>query len=1521
MATERSHSVPASGHAAIVNPWWSERLQAEALLRHKRPEDLPVPQDEDLDLEAVQDQNTASGLGKGRGALTLGGRLFVTPPSRRCSEGRGRGGLGKTEGQMPGESSGEPPSRRDKTMGPIPPQYAPPPKHAPPPKPDVDDSCGLQRAMEAEMVIFLREENEKLQEEVSRLRQQQAANRSGPVSTPSSWETVDGGVGTGVRESGLHDGGPHVHVRGAAPQGNGLYSDGDPMVSTPRGRSPTTRRLQVSQQMRFTPNGTQIPNGPPPLDLDAPPMPPFPTSVSAEISGDSAEIQMQHYELFDAKRRGDSQWVPLCMREGKSYAPITAEDKTERLEREVSELKAALTQMRGNSAGSSEAVPPPSVTCASQPQSFGWAPTRGSGVGLGRDGVSPNDGWASVQKERSSSVGPREGGDMPYGRWHQAGGQPAMPLPWSEGTGNSKAELVELASDASPIELGDWLAVCGPVMRDLSSVSARWWNLTLREAQCFYDRWKTSSPLERVQIVARLPDELLDGCYQRTEQRGVNLLLRAIPADQQQALITARELNSTALLFRLLIRYQPGGAGEKAILLSKLTTLDKITGASDLAAALRSWRRHYARAQEVDAVLPDGTLLLKALEPACVLVASLDAQASFRLAQSRLQLAVDQQPIHQSVWRFSQCLLAEAETLSLLRTPSGGQPSPVKVKQLDAPQKTTSVSFTGDKGKGGPAGSTTSSTPCRYFRSDAGCKAGKSCKWSHSWEGIEDKHTRCWICGGKDHRRTECKLKAQIKSSPIKASKGAGEPGPGSGGGKSQSSSNGTSNAGLQSSGTTSQGAATAKLQEMEVQQDGNSATGPGDGQSGEATMVKGGADTGATTSEALLHEATQLLKSLRAPQLRVIKVSQLDYDTSGSAVLLDSGATHALRPAVDLCEWEAAQPTQVTLAEGVSNKLRLKQDSKVLLSAPHDTELDKSWIVPLGGIAELGYRFEWKGSYCLLKDDRGNKLEVTIQHGCPMVNKELGRQMIDRLERRQVHLAQKALLIKTLFAQPSMVPMAPPLSTEMALTLKLKHLFQDVPDDLLMKVIPDLSDLQQVADGSLLPWNRRKRRRLAQAKQIVIHLFSGPDARYWEKALQQNGVEVLCVDLQAAVAADLHDDNVYRFLLALAATGRVKAIVGGPPCRTVSALRYQDDDGPGILRSEEHPYGLPSISLAEQALVWGDSILLFRMLALYVLCEDVRHDHEPQTALALEQPEDPARYRPRAEVEKKKFMSIWRTKAWQIFANTYQIRMLHFDQGPMGHVRKKPTTLAVKLRDIQALDEIRGPPCGGEESDQDRRGMPLQDRCDQSKQWAAWAPGLKVALVLALQDHLKRGCAPSLEAALRPLGQVALESWRQHYIQDHMPARRDCKECVKAAARSKPHRRITHPEAYTLSVDLSGRMVIGQDQSRHDCKYMMVAVYTFPVDGAGKSLVEKVEAGADAGMPSLDLDEYTPTEPGVMIPVRIFFRRRWTRSRGRTELKHHHRQWRRLRFGPVTRLLMLGKRRWLPSKMWLSEI
>ena len=115
------------------------------------------------------------------------------------------------------------------------------------------------------------------------------------------------------------------------------------------------------------------------------------------------------------------------------------------------------------------------------------------------------------------------------------------------------------------------------------------------------------SPLQRVQLQPHLPDELLYGCYTRTEQRGVHLLLKdlkAVSVEQQQELVVDQDLSSTATLFRLYIRHQPGGPGEKAILLCQLATLQKSSSMQELATSLRTWRRHFARAREVDASLP-----------------------------------------------------------------------------------------------------------------------------------------------------------------------------------------------------------------------------------------------------------------------------------------------------------------------------------------------------------------------------------------------------------------------------------------------------------------------------------------------------------------------------------------------------------------------------------------------------------------------------------------------------------------------------------------------------------------------------------------------------------------------------------------------------------------------------------------------------------------------------------------------------------------------------------------------------
>ena len=372
------------------------------------------------------------------------------------------------------------------------------------------------------------------------------------------------------------------------------------------------------------------------------------------------------------------------------------------------------------------------------------------------------------------------------------------------------------------------------------------------------------------------------------------------------------------------------------------------------------------------------------------------------------------------------------------------------------------------------------------------------------------------------------------------------------------------------------------------------------------------------------------------------------------------------------------------------------------------------------------------------------------------------------------------------------------------------------------------------------------------KAKNVIIHMFSGSDTRYWERRLANEHTEILCVDLGASPTANVLDDVTFAFLLSLCASGRVKAIIGGPPCRTVSALRFQDDGGPPVLRDEANPYGIPTISPQQAELVFNDSILWFRFLLMYVMCEEVRLEEDPQTAMVLEQPQDPKEYRSPEEVAQKGFMSMWRTNEWKDFAKRYGANLIHFDQGPMGHEVRKPTTLAViSLDELNQLQDVRGKGTGpqteaGNQIPRPRETMEMNERIAQSKLWASWAPGLKAAIAEALRRWLFSNAPPrdviepneKLKAQVMAVGEVALQQWKQHFLNDHMPARRDCSHCLRAQGRSRPHKRVEHPESFTLSLDLSGRMEKGRDQMPGSCKYVLVGVYTFPVTKSGKSIL-----------------------------------------------------------------------------------
>ena len=526
-----------------------------------------------------------------------------------------------------------------------------------------------------------------------------------------------------------------------------------------------------------------------------------------------------------------------------------------------------------------------------------------------------------------------------------------------------------------------------------------------------------------------MPDELQDRCYGRTEQQGVHLLLKAVATDVQQVLVTDRQMTSTAILFRLYVRYQPGGPGEKSLNLKELTQLQKSTTMAELSSSLRSWRRHFGRAREVGATLPDGTLLLRALEPAARHVAKENSQAAFRLAQSRAALQVDEQPQPSSIWDFRQCLLAEVETLVLMNSTvaSTMESPPLKLKVFEVTETDTNASTKpqqdgGASGKG--RGGTTADVPCRWFKSDTGCRAGKQCKWLHSWEGINDKNSRCWNCEAKDHRKQECKVKGG-GFKPKDETKVSG--------GGNAASTNKAAGGITTSTSTTS----TPKINEMTAASATSTTLSPGELKTGNPGVenvesLKGSGDGGTGGEQAaknektaeLLHAATQLLKTLRvqpqSPMLKVMQIGGLD-STEANMVLIDSGATHGPRPARDHDEWQKGERTTVQLANGSTDafNFRLKPGTKILLGNPQTTA---SWILPMGGLAELDFTMKWTGNQCQLQDDVGRMIDVQVVHGCPMISLADGQRLLEWLEGYQVHQQRKLAMVRTLLMDEQQV-------------------------------------------------------------------------------------------------------------------------------------------------------------------------------------------------------------------------------------------------------------------------------------------------------------------------------------------------------------------------------------------------------------------------------------------------------------------------------------------------------------------
>ena len=189
----------------------------------------------------------------------------------------------------------------------------------------------------------------------------------------------------------------------------------------------------------------------------------------------------------------------------------------------------------------------------------------------------------------------------------------------------------------SGLACGDWLAQVRQLIGDLTVGSLEWWDSLVRSVMRRYHEWLVASPLERLQLRAPSADEYnTTTARRRMDLRTSVLLMNSVPQVLREELIAGRHLESGPILYRILRSYQPGGLAEKSESLQALTSVVASKTPKEAMERLQKWRRHQLRAVELQATLPDPSILCRALGGIVSEVLGQAPQASFRVNSFRL---------------------------------------------------------------------------------------------------------------------------------------------------------------------------------------------------------------------------------------------------------------------------------------------------------------------------------------------------------------------------------------------------------------------------------------------------------------------------------------------------------------------------------------------------------------------------------------------------------------------------------------------------------------------------------------------------------------------------------------------------------------------------------------------------------------------------------------------------------------------------------------------------------------------
>ena len=573
------------------------------------------------------------------------------------------------------------------------------------------------------------------------------------------------------------------------------------------------------------------------------------------------------------------------------------------------------------------------------------------------------------------------------------------------------------ATDGAALLFGDWLIVAYPLMSDLSSTSQLWWDGCLEAAQQLYEQWLVATPLERLRLKPK--EVTVDPLHQRVEQRGVSLLLSVLPDQLRRDVISARNVTTVSILFRLFVVYQPGGSAERTTLLKSLTEVKVGHTIPDLLATMRQWRRQLQRAEELKVTLPDPLILMNVLGKLMDSMSKLGgSQVAYRISTVRQELLVDQRPGMSSIKDLSEYLQAELEDLALViavpKSASGAVPA-VNATQPVATIKALQSGSSEEKSK----------ATCRYWGTTAGCRKGEQCTFLHSWENVP-KENRCFVCSGESHFAKDCPTKKDRSLRDVKkVSKVKG----------AQSSSEATSKP--------SEEVSRSKVNEEVTGPTATSSSTPlkKSKASGSENVEKVAApSTDAAT--ALIAEATSLLKSLRSMKAcRVKQVVLAGMNLDDPVALLDGGATNLPRM-VEPHERDDLSPVQVELAHGSTTLYKKPHCSTLLSLDPVEP------IIPLNLLVQHGFKIQWSRQGCVIQHPRHGPIRCWLRAGCPVMNRSSALKMLQEFE--QLEMGQQG-----------------PSEEELAWW---RSRFPGIPEDFAKAMEGTL----ETPSGAEVPWNRR---------------------------------------------------------------------------------------------------------------------------------------------------------------------------------------------------------------------------------------------------------------------------------------------------------------------------------------------------------------------------------------------------------------------------------------------------------------